>query len=68
MGGGALFIGSIAGAWCTFGYVYITPFLERTIGLYDTCGKSNQFIILYGHVHSLLFPLQVCTTYMGCPA
>jgi len=40
-GGGAVLIGTVAGAWCTFGYVHIMPFLEKRIGLFDTCGIHN---------------------------
>jgi ammonium transporter Rh len=38
--GGAMLIGSIAGALSVFGYVKVTPWLE-TKGLYDTCGVHN---------------------------
>merc|ERR1712173_34484 len=31
----------IAGTVSTFGYVYVTPFLESKIGLLDTCGVHN---------------------------
>ena len=37
----ALIIGSISGAISVCGYKYISPFLERTIGLHDTCGVHN---------------------------
>jgi len=38
---GALGTGFVAGAFCVVGYVKIAPFLERTIGLQDTCGVQN---------------------------
>lgn len=37
----ALAIGIIAGSVCTLGFHYLTPLLERKIGLYDTCGIHN---------------------------
>jgi ammonium transporter Rh len=38
---GAIVIGLIAGFLSVFGYVHIGPFLEKKIGLYDTCGINN---------------------------
>jgi len=38
---GALLIGFLAGMLSVIGYVYISPYLERKIGLYDTCGIHN---------------------------
>jgi len=38
---GALLIGVCAGMLSVYGYVHITPFLERKIGLSDTCGVHN---------------------------
>merc|ERR1719409_2406701 len=38
---GALVIGFCAGALSVVGYVYISPWLERKIGLHDTCGIHN---------------------------
>jgi ammonium transporter Rh len=38
---GALLVGFFAGALSVVGYVYISPFLERKIGLHDTCGIHN---------------------------
>jgi ammonium transporter Rh len=43
---GALAVGFAAGAFCVFGYVCLTPLLERAIGLHDTCGVAN----LHGYV------------------
>jgi ammonium transporter Rh len=37
----ALSIGIIAGTVSTLGFHLLTPFLERKIGLYDTCGIHN---------------------------
>lgn len=36
-----LFVGTIS----TFGFRHLTPFLQRTIGLYDTCGIHNLHAI-----------------------
>ena len=38
---GALLIGICAGVVSVAGYVHISPFLSRTIGLDDTCGVHN---------------------------
>ena len=38
---GALAIGIGSGCLSTLGYVYSQPFLEKTIGLRDTCGVIN---------------------------
>jgi len=38
---GALLTGFVAGILSTIGYIYIQPFLERKIGLDDTCGVHN---------------------------
>eukprot|EP01024_Parvocaulis_polyphysoides_P055761 TRINITY_DN5764_c0_g1_i2.p1 TRINITY_DN5764_c0_g1~~TRINITY_DN5764_c0_g1_i2.p1 ORF type:complete len:182 (-),score=35.61 TRINITY_DN5764_c0_g1_i2:384-929(-) len=39
--GAALLIGVAAGILSTVGYVRISPYLENTIGLKDTCGVHN---------------------------
>ncbi|KAG2438274.1 hypothetical protein HYH02_010972 [Chlamydomonas schloesseri] len=39
--GGALVVGCAAGVISTLGYQYITPLLDRTIRLGDTCGVHN---------------------------
>lgn len=39
--GGSLAIGFLTGIISTLGYQYLTPYLERKIGLYDTCGVHN---------------------------
>jgi len=38
---GALVIGICAGWLSVYGYVYVTPWLERKYGLHDTCGVHN---------------------------
>lgn len=38
---GALCIGIAAGWLSVFGYVYLTPYLEKKYGLHDTCGIHN---------------------------
>ena len=42
---GALVIGSFAGLVSTLGFNYLSPFLDRTIGLKDTCGILNLHCI-----------------------
>lgn len=41
VGAGALAIGLIAGVISTCGYKYVSPKLESSIGLKDTCGVHN---------------------------
>ena len=38
---GAMFIGAWAGVLSTFGFNKIQPFLDRVVGLKDTCGVNN---------------------------
>uniref|UniRef100_A0A672HI05 Ammonium transporter Rh type C 2 n=1 Tax=Salarias fasciatus TaxID=181472 RepID=A0A672HI05_SALFA len=38
---GALIVGFCMGIISTFGYLYISPFLEKTLKLQDTCGVHN---------------------------
>lgn len=37
----SLSIGLLVGIISTICFIKLTPFLERTIGLYDTCGINN---------------------------
>lgn len=39
--GGSLAIGFLCGIVSTLGYQYLSPYLEKKIGLYDTCGVHN---------------------------
>ncbi len=39
--GSAIAIGSLAGILSVAGYVHVQPFLERRLGLHDTCGVNN---------------------------
>ncbi|MEQ2303373.1 Ammonium transporter Rh type C 2 [Ameca splendens] len=38
---GSLIVGFFMGIISTFGYVFVTPFLERSLKLQDTCGVHN---------------------------
>ena len=38
---GAIAVGVFAGALSVLGYKYLMPYLDRTIGLKDTCGVHN---------------------------
>jgi ammonium transporter Rh len=39
--GGSLAIGFLIGIVSTLGFQYLTPYLEKKFGLYDTCGVHN---------------------------
>jgi hypothetical protein len=39
--GGALAIGTCAGIISVLGYVYLTPWMQRNLGVLDTCGVHN---------------------------
>lgn len=39
--GGAIVVGALAGAASVCGYVYSSPYLESTFGIFDTCGVGN---------------------------
>ncbi|KAA8497287.1 Ammonium transporter Rh type B [Porphyridium purpureum] len=39
--GGALALGVLAGVVSVYGYVYLTPKLEKSCHVYDTCGVGN---------------------------
>ena len=54
---GAILIGILAGTLSVVGYVYITPMLERRIGLDDTCGVHNLHGMpgIPGSVVSIIF-------------
>jgi len=39
--GGSMLVGTLAGAVSVLGYEYLTPWLERRLGLRDTCGVLN---------------------------
>lgn len=38
---GAMLVGFVAGTISSFGYAYLSKFLQRTIYLHDTCGVHN---------------------------
>lgn len=39
--GGSMLVGTLAGAVSVLGYEYLSPWLERRLGLRDTCGVLN---------------------------
>jgi ammonium transporter Rh len=53
---GAMFIGAWAGVLSTFGFIKVQPFLDRVIGLKDTCGVHNLHGMpsIYGAICSVI--------------
>jgi ammonium transporter Rh len=41
----AVLVGSLIGVVSAFGFTHLTPFLEKKIGLHDTCGVHNLHAI-----------------------
>jgi ammonium transporter Rh len=39
--GGSMLVGTLAGAVSVLGYEFVSPWLERRVGLQDTCGVNN---------------------------
>jgi ammonium transporter Rh len=52
---GAVILGSVAGWLSVYGFTTVTPFLEKYIGLHDTCGVHN----LHG-MPSILSAVSAC--------
>jgi len=67
--GWASICGSIGGTLSTLGYQYIQPFLERKIGLYDTCGVNNLHGIpgIFGSLLSVVFCVTSYESWMAWP-
>ena len=67
--GWASICGSTGGILSTLGYQYIQPFLERKIGLYDTCGVNNLHGIpgIFGSVISCIFCVTAWESWMPWP-
>jgi len=67
--GWASICGSTGGILSTIGYQYIQPFLERKIGLYDTCGVNNLHGIpgIFGSVISCIFCVTAWESWMPWP-
>lgn len=38
---GAMLLGSVAGTLSTSGFVFVTPLLDKYLGIHDTCGVHN---------------------------
>lgn len=57
--GGALLLGMGAGVTSVYGYVYSTPYLEKTFSIFDTCGVGNLhgWPSVVGGLSSALFVL-----------
>jgi ammonium transporter Rh len=55
--GGALLLGMCAGIVSVYGYVYSTPYLEKTYRIFDTCGVGNLhgWPSIVGGVSSAIF-------------
>ena len=52
-----LLVGALAGMLSTLGYHYITPWLERTIGLIDVAGINNLHVLI---VYIFIYIYRVC--------
>uniref|UniRef100_A0AAQ5YQC5 Ammonium transporter AmtB-like domain-containing protein n=1 Tax=Amphiprion ocellaris TaxID=80972 RepID=A0AAQ5YQC5_AMPOC len=61
---GSLIVGFCTGIISTFGYLFVTPFLERVLKLQDTCGVHNLhavpgmlggFIVTQTHMLNIVF-------------
>jgi len=67
--GWASICGSVGGILSTLGYQYIQPFLQRKIGLYDTCGVNNLHGIpgLFGSIISCIFCVTAWEPWMSWP-
>ena len=67
--GWASICGSVGGIVSTLGYQYIQPFLQRKIGLYDTCGVNNLHGIpgLFGSIISCIFCVTAWEPWMSWP-
>jgi ammonia channel protein AmtB len=57
--GGALLLGMLAGIVSVYGYAYSTPYLQKSFGIWDTCGVGNLhgWPSVLGGISSAIFVL-----------
>lgn len=68
--GVAMAIGSSAGIISAWGFMFLTPYLKRTMGLHDTCGVHNLHGMpgIFGGIMSAIAAAHSITTFKNADA